>query len=176
MYFHGSVFIMNRLSDVYLQFEIMTGSEHLMDQIDIDLLKLLQADSRMTISKLSKNLALSRPSVSERVHRLQERGVIEEFSARVSPAAVGRETILFMQISELKITPLEFERLIKEEIDIIECHRVTGQTSYFIKAAVSRIEGLALLVDRLIPYGKINTSVVLSSPVPHRHIFPEGKY
>lgn len=164
---------MNILSRFSLQFEILPGSDYKMDQIDIDLLKLLQSDSRMAISELSKHLALSRPSVSERVHRLQERGVIKEFSARVSPAAVGRDTTLFIQISELKITPLEFERLIKEETDIIECHRVTGQTSYFIKAAVSKIEGLALLVDRLIPYGKINTSVVLSSPVSYRHILPQ---
>ena len=143
-----------------------------MDQIDVNLLKLLQADSRMTISELSKHLALSRPSVSERVHRLQEKGIVEEFSARVSPAAVGRETMLFVQISELKVTPHEFERFIKEEEDIIECHRVTGEISYFIKAAVRGMEGLGQFVDRLIPYGKINTSIVLGSPVPYRHIFP----
>lgn len=146
-----------------------------MDNIDVALLKLLQEDARMTVSELSKQLALSRPSVTERIHRLQEKGIIEEFTARVSPAAIGRETILFIQISELKITPREFERLIKEERDIIECHRVTGQTSYFIKAAVSRIEGLGMLVDRLIPYGSINTSIVLGSPIPYRHLLPEEK-
>lgn len=145
-----------------------------MDETDVRLLTLLQADSRMTVSDLSKHLALSRPSVSERVHRLQEKGIIEEFTARVSPAAVGRETILFIQISELKMAPLEFEKAIKEEEDVIECHRVTGETSYFIKAAVRGMEGLGHLVDRLIPYGKINTSVVLASPVPYRHILPKG--
>ncbi|SDN98174.1 Lrp/AsnC family transcriptional regulator [Alkalicoccus daliensis] len=144
-----------------------------MDKIDIEMLRLLQEDSRMTVSQLSKQLALSRPSVTERMHRLQEKGIIEEFTARVSPAAIGRATIIFIQLSELKITPQEFEKRIKEEKDIIECHRVTGQTSYFIKAAVSKIEGLGMLVDRLIPFGNINTSIVLASPIPYRHLLPE---
>lgn len=146
-----------------------------MDTIDVEMLKLLQQNARMTVSELSKQLALSRPSVTERMHRLQEKGIIEEFTARISPAAIGKETVLFIQISELKITPKEFEKRIKEETDILECHRVTGQTSYFIKAAVSRIEGLGMLVDRLIPYGNINTSIVLGSPIPYRHLLPYEK-
>lgn len=60
------------------------------DQIDIKLLELLQKNSRMTISDLSQELALSRPSISERLHRLQEKGVIEEYSARISLPAIGR--------------------------------------------------------------------------------------
>ncbi|MEC0303895.1 Lrp/AsnC family transcriptional regulator, partial [Terribacillus saccharophilus] len=48
-----------------------------MDHIDRTLLELLQHDGRITISELSKKLALSRPSVSERMARLEERGVIE---------------------------------------------------------------------------------------------------
>ena len=48
-----------------------------MSQIDIDLLHLLQENARMTVSELSKQLSLSRPSITERLLRLQERGVIE---------------------------------------------------------------------------------------------------
>lgn len=55
-----------------------------MDEIDVSLLELLQKDGRITISELSKKLALSRPSISERMYRLQEKGIIEGFSARVS--------------------------------------------------------------------------------------------
>jgi Lrp/AsnC family transcriptional regulator, leucine-responsive regulatory protein len=143
-----------------------------MDKVDIQLLKILQEDARITVSDLSKKLALSRPSVSERLLRLQEKGIILEFSARISPAKLGRETLLYIQISELKEEPHAFEEFIKTEADIIECHRVTGTVSYIIKAAVSGIDGMRNLVDRLIPYGTINTSVILASPVPFRHILP----
>ncbi|KOO42978.1 Lrp/AsnC family transcriptional regulator [Priestia koreensis] len=144
-----------------------------MDRIDIDLLELLQVNSRMTVSELSKKLALSRPSVTERLHRLQEKGIIEEFTARVSPAAIGRETLLIIQVTELKVSHHEFENTMMQDLDIIECHRVTGEVSYVMKAAVTGMGGLRVLVDRLIPYGNINTSIILTSPVPYRHLVPK---
>lgn len=146
-----------------------------MDPIDVSLLRFLQENGRVTISELSKQLSLSRPSITERLLRLQERGVIEGFTARVSPAAVGRDTLLIIQISDLKVPVVEFEKIIAEDSDIIECHRVTGHISYFIKAAVQGIDGLRLLVDRLIPYGNVHTSVVLTSPVTFRSILPKSE-
>ncbi|MCI2256314.1 Lrp/AsnC family transcriptional regulator [Domibacillus sp. PGB-M46] len=144
-----------------------------MDKIDIDLLALLQEDARMTISELSKKLALSRPSITERLHRLQEQGVIEGFAARVSPAKIGRDTLLIIQISDLKVSANEFEEMIAGDLDVIECHRVTGHFGYFIKAAVDGMDSLRLLVDRLMPYGNVHTSIILTSPVTFRPILPK---
>lgn len=145
-----------------------------MDKLDIDLLKILQENARITISELSKKIALSRPSITERIIRLQEKGIIEEFTARVSLDAINRATILFIQLSSLKVSNIEFEQMIKEDNDVLECHRVTGNTSYFIKAAVKDMSSMKLLIDRLMPYGDINTTIVLESPVPYRHIVPEA--
>jgi Lrp/AsnC family leucine-responsive transcriptional regulator len=144
------------------------------DKLDIDLLKILQENARITISELSKKIALSRPSITERILRLQEKGIIEEFTARVSLPAIDRATILFIQLSSLKVSNNEFEIMIKEDQDVLECHRVTGNTSYFIKAAVKDMSNMKLLIDRLMPYGDINTTIVLESPVPYRHVVPKG--
>lgn len=144
-----------------------------MDKLDIDLLELLQENARITISELSKKIALSRPSITERILRLQEKGIIEEFTARVSLAAINRGTILYIQLSSLKVTNNEFEQMIKGDDAVLECHRVTGNTSYFMKAAVKDMSGMKLLIDRLMPYGDINTSIVLESPVPYRHMVPK---
>lgn len=144
-----------------------------MDQLDITLLKLLQEDGRMTVSELSKRMALSRPSISERLMRLQEKGVILGYQARVSPAAIGRNIQLMIQISDLKISPLEFEQRIADDEDILECHRVTGMASHMLKAAVAGMDELTKLVERLMPYGTVNTSVILSSPVSNRIILPK---
>ncbi|WP_054703942.1 Lrp/AsnC family transcriptional regulator [Bacillus sp. JCM 19041] len=146
-----------------------------MDKMDRDILKLLQENARMTISELSKELSLSRPSMSERLLRLQEKGVIEGFSARVSLKNIGKNILLLIQVSGLKVSLHEFEDMVKREHEIIECHRVTGEVSYFIKAAVSDVNSMRKLIDRLIPYGTINTSTVLNSPVPHRVILPDSE-
>ncbi|KGT39809.1 Lrp/AsnC family transcriptional regulator [Heyndrickxia coagulans] len=144
-----------------------------MDQLDIRLLEMLQKDGRMTLSDLSKKLSLSRPSISERLKRLQEKGIIEGFSARVSPKAVGREVVAYMQVSEIKMsTYTEFEKWIVQVPEIVECHRLTGAVSYLLKAAVTSMDHLSKLIDRLTPYGNINTSIVLSSPVAFRCMTP----
>lgn len=143
------------------------------DLLDIKLLEFLQKDSRITVSELSKQLALSRPSISERLYRLQEKGIIEEFSARVSLPAVGLDILLFIQVSELRRYPTEFEKIIENEEYIIECHRVTGTTNYILKAAVPDMNSMRSLINRLIPCGDIKTSIVLSSPIPYRHILPK---
>lgn len=145
-----------------------------MDEIDLQMLELLQQDGRMTVSVLSQKLALSRPSVSERLHRLQESGVIKGFTARVAPAAVGRTILLFIQISQLRVSPADFEQFIDRTPHVLECHRVTGTVSYFIKAAVASMGSLQAFVDQLIPFGSINTSIVLSTPVEHPIILPES--
>ncbi|MCM3380497.1 AsnC family transcriptional regulator [Shouchella clausii] len=144
-----------------------------MDKMDRDILKLLQENARMTISELSKELALSRPSMSERLLRLQEKGIIEHFTTRVSLKKIGKDILLLIQVSGLKVPVAEFEEMVRQEQDIIECHRVTGEVSYFIKAAVSDVGSMRKLIDRLIPYGTINTSTVLNSPVPYRIILPD---
>ena len=141
-------------------------------QLDVKLLQLLQSDARMTISELSSKLSLSRPSVSERLHRLQEKGIIEGYSARVSLSAVGKEILLFIQVSDLKVTPSKFETWIQTEADILECHRVTGLASYLIKAAVSGMDEFQKLIDRFIPMGSLQTSVVLASPVAYTSVVP----
>ncbi|MDL4841048.1 Lrp/AsnC family transcriptional regulator [Aquibacillus rhizosphaerae] len=144
-----------------------------MDKIDRRMLQILQKNGRISISDLSKELALSRPSVSERLHRLQERGVIEEFSARISLKELGREILLIVQVSGLKVSPQEFETMVRQKEDIIECHRVTGHVSYFLKAAVSNMDRMRLLIDSLMPYATINTSTVLTSPVMYRYAIPQ---
>ncbi|MDG0794816.1 Lrp/AsnC family transcriptional regulator [Cohnella ginsengisoli] len=146
-----------------------------MDRIDISLLKLLQEDGRMTVSELSKRLSLSRPSVSERLARLQERGVITGFCAVVSAPAVGRSVQVIIQVSELKVSPLVFERRIAEDGDILECYRVTGAVTFILKAAVTDLNALNRLVERLLPCGMLNTSVILSSPVAGRAVLPRSE-
>ena len=81
--------------------------------------------------------------------------------------------LLFIQISQMRINHLEFEKQIQTQPYILECHRVTGTVSYMLKAAVSGMESLQKLVDQLTPYGTVNTSIVLSSPVAYRPVLPE---
>lgn len=144
----------------------------MVDQLDVHLLTLLQQDGRSSISELSKKMALSRPSVAERLKRLQEKGIIEGFYARVPPAAVGRKLLVMIELSEIRAPLNEIERFLADEPDVIECHRATGHVHYYIKAALNGMDELTGLIERLVPYGNTRTSILLSTPIERRVILP----
>jgi DNA-binding Lrp family transcriptional regulator len=68
----------------------MNSSQPELDLIDCKLLGELQANARISFADLSRKVSLSTPAVTERVKRLEERGVIVGFHAQVYPPAVGR--------------------------------------------------------------------------------------
>lgn len=143
-----------------------------MDHIDIKMLHILQQDGRITISELSQKLALSRPSVTERLYRLQEKGIIEKFSAMVSPEAVGRSLSVMIELNELKQPPAEIEKVLAKDPGILECHRATGHVHYYVKAAFKGMDDLQDLVEKLLPYCNTRTSILLTTPIKKDVILP----
>ncbi|PEM29599.1 Lrp/AsnC family transcriptional regulator [Bacillus wiedmannii] len=144
-----------------------------MDEIDKKITLLLQEDARMTITEMTEHLHLSRPSVTERLKRLQDTGIIEKYTARISLDAVGKSIQAFLRIENLKIPCKKFEEKMYEEYRILECYRVTGESSYYLKVAVHSMKELEELIDFVIPFGTVKTSMILSSPIPYRPIITD---
>ncbi|PQZ57801.1 AsnC family transcriptional regulator [Bacillus sp. MYb209] len=144
-----------------------------MDEIDKKITLLLQEDARMTITEMTEHLHLSRPSVTERLKRLQDVGIIEKYTARISLDAVGKSIQAFLRIENLKIPCKKFEEKIYKEHRILECHRVTGESSYYLKVAVHSMKELEEIIDIVIPFGTVKTSMILSSPIPYRPVIVE---
>lgn len=146
-----------------------------MDEIDVSMLKVLQEDGRITISDLSKKLALSRPSVTERMNRLIEKGVIDKFSAIVSPESVGRKLLVMIELNDLKRQPSEIEETMSKDPRIIACYRATGHVHYYVKAALNGMDDLQQLVEILIPYCNTRTSILLHNSINNQVILPLDK-
>lgn len=144
-----------------------------LDKIDRKIIEFLQIDGRMTVLQLSKELNLSRPAINERIKKLQENNVIQGFTTKISPEAIGKEIIVMIEVNNVKVECHKFEELIQDEYDIVECHRITGQSSYIMKAIVPNMKRVRELIDRLIPFAQLNTSVVLSSPIQDRLLLPD---
>lgn len=144
-----------------------------MDEIDKKITLLLQEDARMTITEMTEHLHLSRPSVTERLKRLQDAGIIEKYTARISLDIIGKSIQAFLRIENLKVPCKKFEEKIYEEQRILECHRVTGESGYYLKVAVHSMKELEELIDIVIPFGTVKTSMILSSPIPYRSVIIE---
>jgi Lrp/AsnC family transcriptional regulator, leucine-responsive regulatory protein len=147
-------------------------TEATLDEIDRRILAELQEHGRITFTELGKRVALTAPAAAERVRRLEDTGVIAAFRAHLDPARVGYPITAFVRWTSNGPDCARLGDVAKEIPEIVECHRITGETSYILKVAARSVEHLESLLDRLIPHGSTITSVVLSSPVVHRALVP----
>jgi Lrp/AsnC family leucine-responsive transcriptional regulator len=145
-----------------------SNSESLLDHINSKLLYLLQEDARRSFSELGRAVGLSSPAVAERVRRMEEAGIITGYHAAVTPEKVGVPLLTFLWLREVGDQSDRLNNLLQEVPEVLECHRVTGSDSYILKVMATSIAHLEALIDRLVPYGQVTTSLVLSSPVVRR--------
>lgn len=139
-----------------------------LDSVDIELLRILHEDARTPIAEMARALSMSSPSVSERLRRLRESGVIRSFTIEVDPALLGYELVLYIRISPLPGQLSKVVSLIAEMEEIVECDRITGDDCFIAKVHVRSAQAIEDVTDRLNVYAKTNTSLVQSSPVNRR--------
>ena len=138
------------------------------DDLDTAILEHLITDARTTVAEIARRVGLSAPSVSDRIRRLEESGVIRGYTLDISPEAIGLQLTVWLRIRPL---PGELRRvadIIREQAAIVECDRITGDDCYVARAHVADVRELETLIDAFTKWASTNTSVVQSSPVSRR--------
>jgi len=136
-----------------------------LDDVDIAILGVLQRAGRITMRALGQEVGLSGPAVAERVRRLEDRTVINGYRAELEPARLGLAVVAFINVGlpyEERAT-LRFESQVREIDEIVECYRITGADRYLLKVVVPDIPSLQEVIDRLRDFGRVSSSVVLST-------------
>jgi len=138
------------------------------DATDLRILDILQRDARATQQEIARRVRLSQPSVADRIHKLEARGVILGYIAKLDPAQLGKDITAFVGVGISH--PKYFEQFGKKILampDVLECHRVAGSDSYLLKIRTENTRSLdRLLVEeiRIIPgVYRTETTLVLSS-------------
>jgi Lrp/AsnC family transcriptional regulator, leucine-responsive regulatory protein len=139
-----------------------------LDEIDVLILKALVENARVPIKSLASRIGLSSPSTAERVRRLEEAGVIEGYSARLNPGAVGLPLAVLIRIRPMPGELSRVARLLAKKPSIVECDRVTGDDCFIARAFVQSVDELEKLIDDLLPFATTNTAIIQSSPVKRR--------
>ncbi len=144
--------------------------EHLLDDIGWKILAELQRNARVPFAELGRIVGLSTPAVTERVHKLEETGIILGYRAHVDPAKVGLPMLAFVNVKVGGENLTRFMDLAASHPEVLECHRVTGAESFLLKVAVSDVTHLEKLLDALMPYVATTTSMVLSTTLAWSNI------
>lgn len=141
-----------------------------MDVIDKKILLLLQEQARISMTELGKSVALSQPAVTERVRRLEEKGVIDHYRTVVNPQKVNKNTTAFLLFHTKDCE--KFIQFCSESSDVIELHRISGQYNYLIKVITESMAALENFINASGKHGDSTTLIVLSSPINLKNIIP----
>jgi Lrp/AsnC family transcriptional regulator, leucine-responsive regulatory protein len=139
-----------------------------LDALDTAILSALAADARTPMRELAQKIGLSAPSTTERVRRLEAAGVIEGYTVRVNPSAIGLPLAAILRIRPMPGELNRVGQILAAIPEITCCDRVTGDDCFIAKAQVPSVADLESLIDGLLPYASTNTCVVVSTLVAQR--------
>ncbi|MDZ4721598.1 MAG: Lrp/AsnC family transcriptional regulator [Roseiflexaceae bacterium] len=122
-----------------------------LDEIDLKLLELLQQNGRTPHTALGKAVGLSSASVYARVQQLEQAGVIKGYTALLDAEKLGGQIVAFIHVTTRPNAEeyTLFERFVVDEPSIIECHDVTGDDNYILKAHMASLDELRDLLARI---------------------------
>ncbi len=137
------------------------------DRIDLGLLSILQEHGRTSQHDLAQAVGLSAPAVSERLRKLEERGVIRRYTVVLDPRKLGRDVtaFIFVGINGSRHYP-GFVATAEACPDVLECHSVTGQGSHLLKVRTESTSTLEKLLAEIQSWPGVQwtqTSIVLST-------------
>ena len=145
-----------------------SAREGTLDPVSLRILAELQAEPRLPMTELGRRVGMSSPAVTERVRRLEERGVIRGYRLELDPAALGLPLTAFIRVKPNPGQLPKVAELAKSLPEVVECHRVTGEDCFVVKIHLPAIDHLDRVLDRFLLLGTTTTSIVQSTPVPSR--------
>lgn len=137
------------------------------DTIDAKLLNLLQERGRMKRTELADAVELSVPSVSERMRKLEQRGVVTGYHTVLDPKRLHFDITAFVRVISIGSDHYhEFVETVTAMHEVQELHSITGEGSHILKIRVrntSALEGLLARIQHIPGVRGTQTSLVLSS-------------
>ena len=122
-----------------------------LDDTDLRILTILQADGRATHAAMGKAIGLTGPSVYSRIRRMERDGIIRGYTALIDPRALQQDLVAHIRVTthadETEQEP--FETFVLGEPQVLECHDVDGADSYLLKVRTAAPQTLRLLLARI---------------------------
>jgi Lrp/AsnC family transcriptional regulator, leucine-responsive regulatory protein len=138
-----------------------------MDELDIDILRLLKENAKIPASEISNHINLSVSAVGERLKKLEKSGVIKQYTTILNPNVLKKDLTALMFISlERPQVSEEFLKYVQLEEEIMDCYYLAGDYDYMIKIATENTRSLERLLNRIKSISgiiKTNTIVVLAT-------------
>ncbi len=139
----------------------------LVEDLDRRIVDLLAKDGRISYTDLGKALGMSTSAVHQRVRRLEQRGVVKGYTAKLDHHALGQQITAFISITPIDpAAPDDIPDRLRDISAIEECHSVAGDENYILKVRVANPIELEDLIAQVRGAAHVSTrtTVVLSTP------------
>ncbi len=147
---------------------------HEFDALDREILELLQHNCKQPLAAIGEKVGLSAPSVVERIHKLEQAGVITGYVALLDSRRLGKDVTAFIGVSTDHPRSIgAAERQISAIDDVLECHHVTGAHTLMLKVKTQNTETLEKVIDTIRSLDDVmrtETNIVLSTHSEQPHI------
>lgn len=108
--------------------------QRIIDPIDLKILKLIQSDARLPNAEVARNLGMAPSAIHQRLKRMEERGVIQGYAARVNPEAVDRSLLSFVHVgTDEELGSFEVAEAMATLPGVLEVHDIAGEDCYLLK-------------------------------------------
>jgi DNA-binding Lrp family transcriptional regulator len=114
-----------------------------LDSKDLEILKFLQQNARMTIKEISDKVHLSTTPVHERIRRMEESGVITKYITLVNAAKIGKGLMVICYVSlkqHSKNAGAKFIKSILEMNEVLECLTISGEFDFMLKVVTENMD------------------------------------
>lgn len=139
-----------------------------MDDIDYKIIEILTKNSRSTNSEISKKVYLSLPAVGDRIKKLEEKGIIKNYTLRLNRKELGYSILAFISVNiDVTENIASFRSSILEFSEVLECHHLVGEYDYLLKVLVRDTDELEIFLSKKLKsikgVIKSNTTIALST-------------
>jgi Lrp/AsnC family leucine-responsive transcriptional regulator len=131
----------------------------MLDSVDLKIIECLQDNARSQWKEIGTKVHLTGQAVADRVHCMEDLGIIEGYTVKLDESKIGIQMIAFINIFMKTNNHAAFQTLFAGKKEVREIHRLSGNGCYSLKACVSSQEHLNQLLDEILPFGNYSLSV-----------------
>lgn len=147
-----------------------------LDSINWKILNCLQENARQSNTEIARKVGITSPAVAERIRKMEDAGIIENYYAKVSYFETGHQLKAIITLRAFMGRLKPFIEKVTSFNEVVNCWRITGNENIVMEVVLQNQKHLEQFIDQLITYGETRTHIVLSNVVENNPIVKKIKF
>ena len=138
------------------------------DATDRAIIAALVVNGRITVRELAEQIGMSSPSITERIHKLEDTGAIRGYTIVVDPTVFGLGIFAHVRVRAMSGEVKRVAQMLIDTPEVVEADHVTGEDCFLAKVIVSDLQELETVIGRFLPFSSTDTAIIQSTTVVKR--------